>query len=83
MEQKLIQKEYLLPQVETIDIFCNYDVWSTWCEIIYPEPGFPIYESVINYSGAKAVPMYLSEKKLFINADEVLNLINEKQDYYC
>jgi len=27
-------------------------------EIIYPEPGFPIYESMINYSGAKAVPMY-------------------------
>ena len=34
-------------------------------EIIYPEPGFPVYESVINYSGAKAVPMYLSEKKIF------------------
>ena len=48
-------------------------------EIIYPEPGFPIYESVINYSGAKAVPMYLSEDKNFsFNADEVLNLINEK-----
>ena len=48
-------------------------------EIIYPEPGFPIYESVINYSGAKSVPMYLSEKKNFsFNADEVLSLINEK-----
>ena len=48
-------------------------------EIIYPEPGFPIYESVINYSGAKAIPMYLSEKKNFsFNAEEVLNLINEK-----
>ncbi len=48
-------------------------------EIIYPEPGFPIYESVINYSGAKAVPMYLSEEKNFsFNADEVLNLISEK-----
>ena len=48
-------------------------------EIIYPEPGFPIYESVINYTGAKAVPMYLSEKKNFsFNADEVLSLINDK-----
>tara|TARA_B100000963_G_scaffold319639_1_gene301653 strand:- start:9193 stop:10353 length:1161 start_codon:yes stop_codon:yes gene_type:complete len=48
-------------------------------EIVYPEPGFPIYESVINYSGAKAIPMYLSEKKNFsFNADDVLNLINEK-----
>src|SRR5210317_26065 len=48
-------------------------------EIIYPEPGFPIYESVINYTGAKAVPMYLSEKKNFsFNADDVLSLINDK-----
>ena len=28
-------------------------------EIIYPNPGFPIYESVINYTGAKAIPMIL------------------------
>ena len=48
-------------------------------EIIYPEPGFPVYESVINYSGATAVPMYLSEKKNFsFSADKVLDLINEK-----
>ncbi|MAK12679.1 MAG: aspartate aminotransferase [Candidatus Pelagibacter sp.] len=48
-------------------------------EIIYPEPGFPIYESVINYTGAKAIPMYLSEDKNFsFNAEEVLSLINER-----
>lgn len=48
-------------------------------EIIYPEPGFPIYESMINYTGAKAVPMYLSEKNNFsFKADEVLKLINQK-----
>jgi aspartate aminotransferase len=48
-------------------------------EIIYPEPGFPIYESMINYSGAKAVPMYLSDKNNFsFNCKEVLSLINEK-----
>jgi aspartate/methionine/tyrosine aminotransferase len=48
-------------------------------EIIYPEPGFPIYESMINYSGAKAVPMYLSDKNNFsFNCKEVLSLINKK-----
>ena len=48
-------------------------------EIIYPEPGFPIYESMINYTGAKAVPMYLSDKQNFsFKADEVLGLINDK-----
>lgn len=48
-------------------------------EIIYPEPGFPIYESMINYSGAKGVPMYLSDKNNFsFNCKEVLSLINDK-----
>ena len=48
-------------------------------EIIYQEPGFPIYESMINYSGAKAVPMYLSDKNNFsFNCKEVLSLINDK-----
>jgi aspartate/methionine/tyrosine aminotransferase len=34
-------------------------------EVIYPNPGFPIYESVINFSGAKPVPMPLLEKNGF------------------
>ena len=48
-------------------------------EIIYPDPGFPIYESMINYTGAKAVPFNLIENKDFsINPDKILSLINEK-----
>ena len=48
-------------------------------EIIYPDPGFPIYESMINYTGATAVPYNLTEKKDFsIDSDKVLSLINEK-----
>jgi aspartate/methionine/tyrosine aminotransferase len=34
-------------------------------EVIYPNPGFPIYESVIKFSGAKAVPMPLLQKNNF------------------
>jgi aspartate aminotransferase len=34
-------------------------------EVIYPNPGFPIYESVINFLGAKAVPLKLEEEKNF------------------
>jgi aspartate/methionine/tyrosine aminotransferase len=30
-------------------------------EVIYPDPGFPIYESVINFAGAKPVPLPLKE----------------------
>ena len=48
-------------------------------EVIYPNPGFPIYESMINYSGAKPVPMKLEESKDF-NAiiDDLEKLITNK-----
>ena len=32
-------------------------------EIIYPNPGFPIYESMVKFSGATAVPMQLIEER--------------------
>jgi aspartate/methionine/tyrosine aminotransferase len=45
-------------------------------EIIYPNPGFPIYESMIHWSGAKAVPYGLEEAKGFaFSAEAVLSLI--------
>ncbi len=48
-------------------------------EIIYPDPGFPIYESMINFTGAKAIPYDMTENKDFsINPDKILSLINEK-----
>ncbi len=48
-------------------------------EIIYPDPGFPIYRSMINYSGAKGVPLYLSEEDNFeINLGKLEQLINNK-----
>lgn len=34
-------------------------------EVIYPNPGFPIYESMINFIGAKPVPLRLLESKAF------------------
>tara|TARA_B100000989_G_C19499444_1_gene453566 strand:- start:475 stop:1653 length:1179 start_codon:yes stop_codon:yes gene_type:complete len=47
-------------------------------EILYPNPGFPIYESAINYSGAKAIPYELSENKGFsFSADDILEKINQ------
>src|SRR5262249_13963055 len=34
-------------------------------EVIYPNPGFPIYESMIDYVGARAVPIQLHEERDF------------------
>ena len=48
-------------------------------EIMYPDPGFPIYRSVIEFSGAKAVPIPLHEENGFsFSADEVLGKITER-----
>ena len=48
-------------------------------EIIYPDPGFPIYRSMINYSGAKGVPLNLSEEDNFeINLEKLEKLITDK-----
>jgi len=45
-------------------------------EIIYPDPGFPIYESLIRFVGAKPVPMVLREDNGFsLKADDVLALV--------
>ncbi len=48
-------------------------------EIMYPNPGFPIYESLINYSGSKAVPIKLDENLNFsFKAENVLHQISDK-----
>ena len=48
-------------------------------EIIYPDPGFPIYRSMVKFSGAKPVPLFLDEEDNFeINFDKLKNLINSK-----
>ena len=48
-------------------------------EIMYPNPGFPIYESAIAFSGARPVPIPLHEESGFsFSADEVLGLITPR-----
>ena len=52
---------------------------GTDTEIIYPDPGFPIYRSMIKFSGAKPVPLFLDEEDNFeINFDKLKNLITSK-----
>lgn len=47
-------------------------------EILYPDPGFPIYRSMIEFTGAKPVPVPIREENGFaFSADETLSLINE------
>jgi aspartate aminotransferase len=48
-------------------------------EILYPDPGFPIYRSMIEYTGAKPVPVPIREENGFaFSAEETLKLITPK-----
>ncbi len=48
-------------------------------EVIYPNPGFPIYESVINFLEGKAVPLKLAEEKEFsFDIEDLRALANDK-----
>jgi aspartate aminotransferase len=48
-------------------------------EIMYPDPGFPIYRSMIEFTGAKPVPVPIREENSFaFSAEETLKLITPK-----
>ncbi|PYX78824.1 MAG: aspartate aminotransferase [Acidobacteria bacterium] len=48
-------------------------------EVIYPNPGFPIYESMINYIGGRAVPIRLREERDFgLDLKELASLITDR-----
>src|SRR5499427_8346741 len=48
-------------------------------EVIYPNPGFPIYESMVNYIGGRAVPIPLREERDFsLDVKELESLITDR-----
>jgi aspartate/methionine/tyrosine aminotransferase len=56
---------------------------QTYCdpgdEIVYPSPGFPIYESFINYIGAQPVPVHLKEERVFsLTGEDMASVLSKK-----
>jgi aspartate/methionine/tyrosine aminotransferase len=48
-------------------------------EVLYPNPGFPIYESMINFVGARLVPYALPEERDFdVDMGEILGKLTER-----
>src|SRR5262249_14684417 len=48
-------------------------------EVIYPNPGFPIYESMIDFAGGTAVPIQLEEARDFsLDVEKLCALVNER-----
>jgi len=67
------------PGAKPIMFFCILALANEGDEVIYPNPGFPIYESVINFIGAKAIPIKLREENDFrLDTDELKKLVTNK-----
>lgn len=48
-------------------------------EVIYPTPGYPIYESIIDFVGAKRMPIQLKEEKGFrLDIEDLTRIVSKK-----
>ena len=69
----------IMPGAKPIMYFAIIIFGEPGFEIMYPNPGFPIYESAINLTGAKAAPIELKEENSFsFQAESVLEKVNSK-----
>jgi aspartate aminotransferase len=69
----------VVPGGKPIIFFTILALVETGDEVIYPNPGFPIYESMINYSLGKAVPIPLREERNFsVDVKELASLISDR-----
>jgi aspartate/methionine/tyrosine aminotransferase len=67
------------PGAKPIIFFTALALLNPGDEVIYPNPGFPIYESMIDYVGATRVPIPLREANGFsIDPDELASLVTPK-----
>ena len=76
-----IQPEQVVvtPGAKPIMFFTILALAEPGTEVIFPSPGFPIYESMINFVGAKAVPIPLREERDFrFDVNELRDLITDR-----
>ena len=67
------------PGAKPIMFFVIMALAEEGTEVIYPNPGFPIYESMIDFVGAKAVPLPLREERDFrFDVNELKDLITDR-----
>jgi len=69
----------ITPGAKPIIFFTVLALLDPGDEVIYPDPGFPIYESMAQYVGAKRVPLPLKEENNFaFDPDQLESLITKK-----
>ena len=69
----------VVPGGKPIIFFTMLSLVDEGDEVIYPNPGFPIYESMIHYVGGHAVPIRLREERDFgLDVNELASMINDR-----
>ena len=69
----------VMPGAKPVMFFSILALCEAGDEVLYPDPGFPIYESMINYTGARAVPIpLLPENNFRIDLDQLRSDINDR-----
>jgi aspartate/methionine/tyrosine aminotransferase len=67
------------PGAKPIIFFSMLALLDAGDEVVYPNPGFPIYESMADYLGAKRVPLLLSESNGFsVDPDHLASLVTKR-----
>jgi aspartate/methionine/tyrosine aminotransferase len=73
------QEVVVVPGGKPIIFFSILALIDDGDEVIYPNPGFPIYESMIDYVGGRAVPIQLREDRDFaLDVKELASLITDR-----
>lgn len=69
----------ITPGAKPVMSFAIMALVETGDEVIYPNPGFPIYESMIEFIGGRPVPIRLREEKGFrLDIEELTSLVNPR-----
>lgn len=73
------QRVVITPGAKPVMFFTVLALVNPGDEVIYPDPGYPIYESMVRFVGAKAVPMRLREERQFrFDPDELRSLVTDR-----
>ena len=69
----------VVPGAKPILFFTMLALLEPGDEVLYPNPGFPIYESMIRYLGAQPKPLRLSEEKGFsLDLDSLADQLSDR-----
>src|SRR5207237_6647890 len=69
----------LVPGSKNVLLFALLALVEPGEEVIYPDPGYPVYRSLVNFVGATPVPVRLREERNFrIDLDELASLVGDR-----